>query len=183
VKPRPRTPMTMEHQCGSDAARTTTPGEWFRVIATMNVRDKATLFRLSYALLRRFAIIEVPAPDDPTLRAIARADAQRVGIDVQFADLAATVFMRADGLGRIVELGGSDDARRSLLREAAQSLGARDRGRRRAVRSPAAGWARGERGPRRRGTSSQRSSAPTRPRATPSSCGSTRTSPHVRFDA
>jgi MoxR-like ATPase len=81
------------------------PGEWFRVIATMNVRDKATLFRLSYALLRRFAIIEVPAPDDPTLRAIARADAQRLGIDAQFADLTATVFMRADGLGRIVELG------------------------------------------------------------------------------
>jgi len=81
------------------------PGDWFRVIATMNVRDKATLFRLSYALLRRFAIIEVPAPDDVTLRAIARSDAERLGMDVQYADLTSSVFTRAEGLGGIVELG------------------------------------------------------------------------------
>jgi MoxR-like ATPase len=81
------------------------PGEWFRVIATMNVRDKASLFRLSYALLRRFAIIEVPAPDDATLRTIARADAGRLGLEQKHADLASTVFTRADGLGGMVELG------------------------------------------------------------------------------
>lgn len=81
------------------------PGDWFRVIATMNVRDKATLFRLSYALLRRFAIIEVPAPDDETLSAIARVDAQRLGLDQKYADIASSVFSRVDGLGRLVELG------------------------------------------------------------------------------
>ncbi len=81
------------------------PGDWFRVIATMNVRDKATLFRLSYALLRRFAILEVPAPEDATLRAIARADAERLGLDPRYAELASTVFTRAEGLGGIVPLG------------------------------------------------------------------------------
>jgi MoxR-like ATPase len=81
------------------------PGDWFRVIATMNVRDKATLFRLSYALLRRFAIIEVPAPDDATLRAIARADAERIGVAQQYADLGAGVFTREVGLGDVIELG------------------------------------------------------------------------------
>ncbi len=81
------------------------PGDWFRVIATMNVRDKATLFRLSYALLRRFAIIEVPAPDDATLRRIARADAEHLGLDQKYADLAAATFGRGEGLGSVVELG------------------------------------------------------------------------------
>jgi MoxR-like ATPase len=81
------------------------PGNWFRVIATMNVRDKATLFRLSYALLRRFAIVEVPAPDDSVMRAIADADAKRLGLARRFADLAAAAFTRGGGLGAIVELG------------------------------------------------------------------------------
>ena len=38
------------------------PAEW-RIIATMNVFDKSLLFEMSYALMRRFAFIEVPSPD------------------------------------------------------------------------------------------------------------------------
>jgi MoxR-like ATPase len=37
------------------------PQDW-RIIATMNVFDKTLLFELSYALMRRFAFIEVPSP-------------------------------------------------------------------------------------------------------------------------
>jgi MoxR-like ATPase len=37
------------------------PGRW-RIIATMNVFDKSLLFEMSYALMRRFAFIEVPSP-------------------------------------------------------------------------------------------------------------------------
>ncbi len=37
------------------------PADW-RIIATMNTRDKASLYSLSYAFLRRFAIIPVPVP-------------------------------------------------------------------------------------------------------------------------
>jgi 5-methylcytosine-specific restriction enzyme B len=38
----------------------------FRLIATMNTWDRAALFRLSYAVQRRFAIVYVGAPDDDT---------------------------------------------------------------------------------------------------------------------
>lgn len=37
------------------------PKQW-RVLATINVFDKSLLFELSYALMRRFAFIEVPSP-------------------------------------------------------------------------------------------------------------------------
>jgi MoxR-like ATPase len=40
------------------------PREW-RIVATMNVFDKSLLFEMSYALMRRFAFIEVPSPSDP----------------------------------------------------------------------------------------------------------------------
>jgi MoxR-like ATPase len=38
----------------------------FRVIATMNTWDKTSLFRLSHAVQRRFALIYVDVPDDAT---------------------------------------------------------------------------------------------------------------------
>jgi MoxR-like ATPase len=38
------------------------PSRW-RIIGTMNTLDKASLYQLSYAFMRRFAFIEVPAPD------------------------------------------------------------------------------------------------------------------------
>ena len=39
------------------------PANW-RIIATMNVFDKNLLFDMSYALMRRFAFIEVGTPSD-----------------------------------------------------------------------------------------------------------------------
>lgn len=35
----------------------------WRMIGTLNVADKASLFRLSFAFLRRFAVIDIPLPD------------------------------------------------------------------------------------------------------------------------
>ncbi|TML12245.1 MAG: hypothetical protein E6G39_12170 [Actinobacteria bacterium] len=43
------------------------PANW-RIIATMNVFDKNLLFEMSYALMRRFAFIEVGAPNDEAYR-------------------------------------------------------------------------------------------------------------------
>jgi MoxR-like ATPase len=40
----------------------------WRIIATMNVFDKALLFEMSYALMRRFAFVEVPSPGDDGFR-------------------------------------------------------------------------------------------------------------------
>ncbi|MBA3405730.1 MAG: hypothetical protein H0U13_13800 [Gemmatimonadaceae bacterium] len=39
------------------------PKTW-QLIATMNVFDKSLLFKMSFALMRRFAFIEVPAPSN-----------------------------------------------------------------------------------------------------------------------
>jgi hypothetical protein len=36
----------------------------------MNVSDKASLFQLSFAFLRRFAVIDAPLPDEPQYRAL-----------------------------------------------------------------------------------------------------------------
>ena len=47
------------------------PANW-RIIATMNVFDKNLLFDMSYALMRRFAFIEVGTPDDESYRAAPR---------------------------------------------------------------------------------------------------------------
>jgi hypothetical protein len=43
------------------------PQSW-RLLATMNVFDKNSLHRMSYALMRRFAFIEVPSPDDKAMQ-------------------------------------------------------------------------------------------------------------------
>lgn len=45
------------------------PSHW-RIIATMNDFDKDSLHRLSHALMRRFAFIEVLAPDDETIASL-----------------------------------------------------------------------------------------------------------------
>lgn len=43
-----------------------TPG--WRLLGTLNVSDKATLFQLSFAFLRRFAVVDVPLPDEAAYR-------------------------------------------------------------------------------------------------------------------
>lgn len=45
------------------------PASW-RIIATMNVLDKNLLFEMSYALMRRFAFIEVSSPSDGDFAAL-----------------------------------------------------------------------------------------------------------------
>jgi len=40
----------------------------WRLIGTLNVRDKASLFQLSFAFLRRFALIDVPLPGEEKYR-------------------------------------------------------------------------------------------------------------------
>jgi MoxR-like ATPase len=45
------------------------PRSW-RIVATMNVFDKTLLFEMSFALMRRFAFIEVPSPTDEVFDAL-----------------------------------------------------------------------------------------------------------------
>lgn len=59
---------------GFEARRTHRLSRTFRVIATMNTWDKTSLFRLSYAVQRRFAIIHLGVPSDEAYeRLISRA--------------------------------------------------------------------------------------------------------------
>lgn len=46
----------------SGAEYIVTPG--WRLIGTLNLSDKATLFQLSFAFLRRFAVLDVPLPEE-----------------------------------------------------------------------------------------------------------------------
>jgi len=45
----------------------------WRLIGTLNLSDKATLFQLSFAFLRRFAVIEVPLPSESEYRTFFRS--------------------------------------------------------------------------------------------------------------
>jgi MoxR-like ATPase len=73
------------------------PGPW-RLIATMNVFDRDLLFRLSYALMRRFAFIEVESPDDDTIRELLAGPGSIVGDLLpirQLVDLGPALYVDA----------------------------------------------------------------------------------------
>lgn len=65
-------------------------GRNWRILATLNTRDRDLLFNMSYALLRRFALIEVPAPDVSVVKKIL-ADKAPSGSPALDAALAALV--------------------------------------------------------------------------------------------
>jgi MoxR-like ATPase len=73
------------------------PKTW-RVIATMNVFDKSLLFELSYALMRRFAFIEIPSPRDQDFEMLIVAAAGDV-------PEAASVAMKLLALRKVKDLG------------------------------------------------------------------------------
>lgn len=50
----------------SDGTYVVTPS--WRILGTLNVADKASLFRLSFAFLRRFAVVDVPLPSKENYR-------------------------------------------------------------------------------------------------------------------
>jgi MoxR-like ATPase len=62
VRPISLVPHGVEPPDGTDPIRV--PASW-RIIATMNAMDKHLLFDMSYALMRRFAFIEVGTPPEP----------------------------------------------------------------------------------------------------------------------
>jgi MoxR-like ATPase len=63
---------------------------WWRLLGTLNVSDKTSLFRLSFAFLRRFAVIDVPLPPEDEYRKLfTRWFGARGGANIaQLVDLA-----------------------------------------------------------------------------------------------
>jgi MoxR-like ATPase len=78
------------------------PRTW-RIIATMNVFDKSLLFEMSFALMRRFAFIEVPAPSNDVYRALVRQ--QVANDDTTLQQRVEQVVMPLLALRSVKELG------------------------------------------------------------------------------
>jgi MoxR-like ATPase len=73
------------------------PRHW-RIMATMNEFDKETLHRLSYALMRRFAFIEVPPAPDEVVRSLIAGPGELIAklLPVrQFVELGPALFIDA----------------------------------------------------------------------------------------
>jgi MoxR-like ATPase len=73
------------------------PANW-RIIATMNVFDKNLLFEMSYALMRRFAFIEVGTPSEDAYRRLLEGRGELVSRLLglrQFTDLGPAVYIDA----------------------------------------------------------------------------------------
>ena len=73
------------------------PASW-RIIATMNVFDKNLLFEMSYALMRRFAFIEVGTPDEESYRKLLQGPGEIVEELLtlrRFSDLGPAVYLDA----------------------------------------------------------------------------------------
>ncbi|MCD9623034.1 AAA family ATPase [Rhabdothermincola salaria] len=73
------------------------PANW-RIIATMNVFDKNLLFDMSYALMRRFAFVEVGTPPDDAYVELLKGPGEIVARLLtlrQFTDLGPAVYLDA----------------------------------------------------------------------------------------
>ena len=73
------------------------PASW-RIIATMNVFDKNLLFEMSYALMRRFAFIEVGTPPEDTYLKLLEGDGSIVSKLLPlrvFSDLGPAIYLDA----------------------------------------------------------------------------------------
>jgi energy-coupling factor transporter ATP-binding protein EcfA2 len=73
------------------------PSSW-RMVATMNEFDKSTLHRLSYALMRRFAIIEVESPPTSVIRSLLKGPGEIIAdlLAVRtFVDMGPAIFLDA----------------------------------------------------------------------------------------
>lgn len=84
---------------GPEEDRTHRIPKTFRVLATMNTWDKTSLFRLSYAVQRRFAIVHLGVPDPATFAGLLNRAGTALGVNPPL-DTAA--------LNRVVGLFGTD---------------------------------------------------------------------------
>lgn len=93
----------------------TVPLRW-RIIATINEFDKKTLYRMSFALMRRFAFIEVEPPEDEVFVEL-MGGPEEIACDLllvrRFVDLGPGLFMDASSYCRRRAMDG--DATRSRI--------------------------------------------------------------------
>jgi MoxR-like ATPase len=88
-------PYGVEAPAGTDPV--SLPATW-RIIATMNAFDKNLLYDMSYALMRRFAFIEVGTPDQPTFEELLDGDGDIIKALLplrRFRDLGPAIYLDA----------------------------------------------------------------------------------------
>lgn len=73
------------------------PDGW-RLLGTMNSYDKASLFQLSFAFMRRFAFINVPVPDEADYTALLEAHGAEAGLEDEVTAAIVGLFAAKDGL-------------------------------------------------------------------------------------
>lgn len=110
----------------TDYAILTIPESW-RIIATMNVFDKSLLFEMSFALMRRFAFIEVSSPPVPMYETIWRReleglqDEQYSRIDAVLSKLLALRLVKDIGPAVFIDM--AKFARRYVQTDSVASAG------------------------------------------------------------
>lgn len=80
----------------------------FRVLATMNTRDKTSLFRLSYALQRRFAVVHVDIPQPARYAELLQRAAEQQAVEPTLTPdqlMHVTTLFSADGVLEYCPLG------------------------------------------------------------------------------
>ncbi len=90
------------------------PSKW-RIVATMNVFDKNLLFEMSYALMRRFAFVEVTCPSDDAYEELLEGPGDIVKqllVLRRFRDLGPAVYIDA---ARFAERRAEDQPSKSRL--------------------------------------------------------------------
>src|SRR5437763_9657351 len=88
-------PSGVESPPNTDVIRV--PANW-RIMATMNVFDKNLLFEMSFALMRRFAFVEVTSPSEEDFRALIAGPGEIVGEFLpirRLKDIGPAVFIDA----------------------------------------------------------------------------------------
>jgi len=112
IQPISLVPPGVEPPADTDAIKL--PATW-RIIATMNVFDKNLLFEMSYALMRRFAFVEVTSPSEEAYHELLEGpgDVVRELLPLRrFRDLGPAVYLDA---ARFAERRLEDEPSRSRL--------------------------------------------------------------------
>jgi MoxR-like ATPase len=101
---------------GAATADYTITNVW-RLFGTMNVTDKASLYQLSFAFLRRFAVIDVPLPDPAAYRELIAEQLTSLADDVKdrLADAAMVIAYGPIALGPAILLDIATFTRRGLI--------------------------------------------------------------------
>lgn len=79
----------------SPSPYTLTPG--WRLLGTLNVSDKASLFQLSFAFLRRFAVVDVPLPPAAQYRSWFAGRVSELSEDVRGKVIDASIGLATEG--------------------------------------------------------------------------------------